>query len=65
MRTTFRSGLVCKFDGAVDLKTRDWITVTATLKLEEHKLYHRVGPVLYVKEWTRAETPDPEIATFY
>ena len=38
--------------------------MTATLKLEEHKLYHRVGPVLYVKEWTRAETPDPEIATF-
>jgi hypothetical protein len=58
-------GLVCKFDGPIDLKTRDWITVTATLKLEEHKLYHRVGPVLYVKEWTRAEVPDPEIATFY
>ncbi|MBO5898167.1 MAG: GTPase [Clostridia bacterium] len=58
-------GLVCKFDGPIDLKTRDWITVTATLKLEEHKLYHRVGPVLYVKEWARAEVPDPEIATFY
>ena len=58
-------GLVCKFDGAIDLKTRDWITVTAELKLEEHKLYHRVGPVLYVKAWKRAECPDPEIATFY
>ena len=58
-------GLVCKFADEIPLKTRDWITVTATLKLEDHKLYRRVGPVLHVIDWSMAERPDPEIATFY
>jgi uncharacterized repeat protein (TIGR03943 family) len=58
-------GLVCKFDGPIDLKTRDWITVTATLTLKEHKLYKRLGSVLKVTSWEMAERPDPEIATFY
>ena len=58
-------GLVCKFDRDVDFKTRDWLTVTATLRAEEHKLYRRIGPVLYVESCAPAERPDPEIATFY
>lgn len=58
-------GVVCVFPDNVGLKTRDWITVTATLKLEEHKLYNRLGPVLYVQSWETAERPDPEVATFY
>ena len=57
-------GLVCKFDKDVDFKTRDWLTVTATLVPEEHKLYRRVGPVLHVSAWERTEAPDPEVATF-
>ena len=58
-------GLVCKFPAEIALKTRDWITVTATLTLEEHKLYRRVGPVLHASAWEMAERPDSEIATFY
>ena len=58
-------GLVCKFSQNVDFKTRDWLTVTATFKIENHKLYNRLGPVLYVKSWQEGEKPDPEIATFY
>ena len=58
-------GLVCQFDKDVDFKTRDWLTVTATFKIENHKLYNRLGPVLYVKSWQTGEKPDPEIATFY
>ena len=58
-------GLVCKFPQNVDFKTRDWLTVTATFKIENHKLYNRLGPVLYVKSWQEGEKPDPEIATFY
>ena len=58
-------GLVCKFPENVDFKTRDWLTVTATFKIENHKLYNRLGPVLYVKSWQEGEKPDPEIATFY
>ena len=58
-------GLVCKFPENVDFKTRDWLTVTATFKIENHKLYNRLGPVLYVKTWQEGQRPDPEIATFY
>jgi hypothetical protein len=58
-------GLVCKFPENVDFKTRDWLTVTAAFKIENHKLYNRLGPVLYVKTWQEGEKPDPEIATFY
>ena len=58
-------GLVCKFPENVDFKTRDWLSVTATFKVENHKLYNRPGPVLYVQSYETAERPDPEIATFY
>ena len=58
-------GLVCKFPENVDCKTRDWLTVTATFKIENHKLYNRLGPVLYVTDWQTADKSDPEIATFY
>ena len=58
-------GLVCKFPENVDYETRDWLTVTATFKIENHKLYNRLGPVLYVKTWQKGQRPDPEIATFY
>lgn len=58
-------GLVCKFPENVDFKTRDWLTVTATFKIENHKLYNRLGPVLYVQSWEEGHKPDPEIATFY
>ena len=58
-------GLVCKFPENVDFKTRDWLTVTATFKIENHKLYNRLGPVLYIQSWEEGHKPDPEIATFY
>lgn len=59
------NGLVCVFPEDVSFKTRDWLTVTGTIALENHKLYHRVGPVLHAISWEPAEKPDPEIATFY
>ena len=60
------SGLVCVFSAPVALKTRDWITVTARVRLETHKLYGgRRGPVLYVESYTPAEPPLQEVATFY
>ncbi len=60
------SGLVCMFSSPVPFKTRDWITVTAKIKLEPHKLYGgRVGPVLYATAYEPAEAPRQEVATFY
>ncbi len=60
------SGLICMFPSAVSLKTRDWITVTAKINLEPHKLYGgRRGPVLYATGFEGAEAPKQEVATFY
>ena len=60
------SGLICLFPEPVTLKTRDWIEVTAKIKLETHKLYGgRRGPVLYATTYTPAEPPRQEVATFY
>ena len=50
------SGLVCNFTLPVTLETRDWITVTAKIRLEAHKLYGgRRGPVLYALEFKSAK----------
>ena len=60
------SGLVCNFSAPVSLKTRDWITVTAKISLEPHKLYGgRRGPVLYATEYAMSSAPKQEVATFY
>ena len=60
------SGLVCNFSAPVSLKTRDWITVTAKIALEPHKLYGgRRGPVLYATDYAMTSAPKQEVATFY
>ena len=62
------SGLVCNFPmpSKVSLKTRDWIYVTAKIKLEKHKLYNgNVGPVLYAANFETADEPKEVVATFY
>jgi hypothetical protein len=60
------SGLVCQFMMPSELKTRDWVKVTAKIKLEPHKLYGgRRGPVLYATVCEPADKPVQEVATFY
>ena len=50
-------GLLAKWDETDILETRDWVWITATLKLEHTKLYESKGPVLYVKELTHTLPP--------
>ena len=57
--------LVCIFAEKTSLKTRDWVTLTGEIKLEKHKLYRGVGPVLYVQNTEFAVAPVQEVATFY
>ena len=59
------SGLVCHLPKATSLKTGDWILVTAEIKLENHPMYPRRGPVLYARSTDFAVAPNPELATFY
>ena len=57
--------LVCVFAKPTNLNTRDWVTLTGTLKVEKHKLYRGQGPVLYVNGTEFAVAPAQEVATFY
>ena len=59
------AGVVAKLPDGKKLKTREWVTVTAELKIEKHKLYRDKGPVLYVKSTDFAVPPAQEVATFY
>ena len=59
-------GLVCNFTLPTDLKTRDWVQVSARISIESHKIYgDRRGPVLYAISYSAAERPEQEVATFY
>ena len=56
---------VCVCEAPNSLKTRDWAMVTGEIRLEKHKLYRGVGPVLHVKSTEFAVCPIQEVATFY
>ena len=48
-----------------DIKTGDWVLLTAEIKIEKHPMYPRRGPVLYARSTDFAVAPSPELATFY
>ncbi len=56
---------VCVSQEPTTLVTRDWALLTGKIKLEKHKLYRGVGPVLYVSATDFAVQPAQEVATFY
>ncbi len=58
-------GLVCVFKKDSTLKTGDWVLLTAKIKIENHQMYNRKGPVLYAESTAFAVKPNPELATFY
>ena len=59
------AGLVCKFKKATTINTGEWVLLTATINIEHHPMYNRVGPVLYAESTSFAVKPNPELATFY
>ncbi len=58
-------GLVCLSQKELPVKTKDWILLTAVLKMEYHKLYGTMGPVLHVVSYEKSGQPDNPVATFY
>ena len=56
---------VCVCEESNSLQTRDWAMITGEIRLEKHKLYRGVGPVLHVKSTEFAVRPAQEVATFY
>lgn len=56
--------LPCRWDGAKDLQTRSWHTVTARIEVKHHNVYRGVGPILTATSVVPAEPADPDVATF-
>ena len=48
-----------------DVKTRDWLTVTAEIAFEYNDVYRGKGPVLIAEKVERAEPPEQAVVTYY
>ena len=58
-------GIPCHYPQSNTLKPRQWVMVSATIKVEKHNLYHGdVGPVLTAIRVDSAEPAVPDVATF-
>ena len=58
------AGLLAYYAGAKDLKTGDWIEISAKVRSEYTEVYKEKGPVLYVKNLNICKPCEPEVATF-
>ena len=59
------AGLIAVENPRGDLDGKDWVTLTASIKVKKHPGYDRPGPVLTIKEIERCEPAEEEVATFY
>jgi len=58
-------GLICKWKRSDSLRSRDWVTVTAKVSVEYHKMYGKEGPVLVATNVVYATKPEVEVVTLY
>jgi len=58
-------GLACSLPDEMDLKTRDWIRVTAKVEFKKHTIYKGKGPVLVAEKVIICEAPEEQLTTFY
>ncbi|MBD5631954.1 MAG: GTPase [Clostridia bacterium] len=47
------------------VQTRDWLTVTAKIKIEYNSAYQSEGPVFIAEKAERAEPPEEVVVTYY
>ena len=59
------SGLACVLPETMDVKTRDWMTITAKIELLQHTIYRGKGPVLIAERAIFCEPPEDQLAVFY
>ncbi len=58
-------GLACELPYVVELKTRDWISVTAKVEFKKHRIYKGKGPVIVAEKVIVCDAPEEQLATFY
>ena len=59
-------GIPCRYGNPKELESRSWVTVTAKITAEKHRLYKgELGPVLTAIEVVKgAEPAEPDVCTF-
>ena len=57
-------GYACRFDGADELKEKQWVKVTAVVKKEYFSDYKGEGPVLYAQSVVPTKRPEEDIINF-
>ncbi|MFA9378037.1 MAG: GTP-binding protein [Lachnotalea sp.] len=58
-------GFICNSQNADKLKSKQWINITAEIKVEYRKEYKGKGPVLYTKKIGAGVKPEEELVYFY
>lgn len=59
------SGLACVLPQIMDVKTRDWLEITATIEFKKHYVYKGKGPVLMATEAKKCDPIEQALAVFY
>lgn len=57
-------GFACQYDGAENLKQKEWVTVTAEVRKEYWADYKGEGPVLHAISVEKAKAPKEEVISF-
>lgn len=57
-------GFKCNSMETSNMKDREWVTVTAKIKVEFYKEFDGNGPVLYAQKIEKAEKPEEEVVYF-
>ena len=58
-------GLACVLPYEMELNTRDWISITAKIAFQKHRIYKGKGPVLVAEKVIICDAPEEQLATFY
>ena len=59
------AGFLLISDNLEKINSRDWLQITAEVRIEYSPLYKQKGPVLYAIDINKTEPPKSEVATFY
>lgn len=57
--------VAAEWEGARELKSREWVNVTGKVSFERNRLYRGKGPVLKITKVEKTDPPVQEVATFY
>lgn len=57
-------GYVCQYEKADELKEKQWVKVTATVKCEYFDGYRGEGPVLHAQSVVPVKAPEDDIISF-